>query len=80
MSKIIYPCETAAIFQDVIFVINPRNSSELLGEADRATEFFLNYFPYATLENIREEIIYSFGGLYLNDFQLIREAGHSTCS
>ncbi|EKN3879416.1 hypothetical protein RSE69_004010 [Yersinia enterocolitica] len=74
MSKITYPCETGAIFHDVIFVINPRNSSELLGEADRAAEFFLDYFPYATLENIREEIVYSFGGLYLNDFKLIREA------
>lgn len=74
MSKIIYPCETGAIFQDVIFVINPRNPSQLLGEADRAAEFFLDYFPYATLENIREEIVYSFGGLYLNDFQLIRGA------
>ena len=74
MSKITYPCETGAIFQDVIFVINPRNSSELLGEADMAAEFFQDYFPYATQENIREEIVYIFGGLYLNDFQLIREA------
>lgn len=74
MSKITYPCETGAIFQDVIFVIRPRHASELLSEADRATEFFLDYFPYATLENIREEIVYSFGGLYLNDFQLIKEA------
>ncbi|WP_426785859.1 hypothetical protein ACP3TB_21695 (plasmid) [Rahnella variigena] len=74
MNKINYPCETAAIFQDVIFVIRPKHSSELLCEADRATEFFLNYFPYATLENVRDGILYSFGGLYLNDFQLIREA------
>lgn len=74
MNKITYPCETAAIFQDVIFVIRPKHSSELLCEADGATEFFLNYFPYATLENIRDGILYSFGGLYLNDFQLIREA------
>lgn len=72
--KITYPCETAAIFQDVIFVINPRNASEILPEADRAAEFLLSYFPYATLENIRDGILYSFGGLYLNDFQLIREA------
>lgn len=74
MNKITYPCETAAIFQDVIFVINPRNASEILPEADKAAEFFLSYFPYATLENIRDGISYSFGGLYLNDFQLIREA------
>lgn len=73
MSKITYPCETAAIFQDVVFVIRPQSNATVLNEADRATEFFLNYFPYATLENIREEILYSFGGLYLNDFQLIRE-------
>ncbi len=74
MSKIIYPCETAAIFQDVIFVINPRSAHEILSEADRAAEFFLGYFPHATLENVREGISYSFGGRYLNDFELLREA------
>lgn len=74
MSKITYPCETGAIFQNVIFVIHPRDASELLCEADKAANFFMSHFPCATLEDIREEIVYSFGGLYLNDFQLIREA------
>ncbi|HBM2590212.1 hypothetical protein QU609_20105 [Enterobacter hormaechei subsp. hoffmannii] len=74
MKKITYPCETAAIFQNVIFVMRPYSSSNLLAEADKATEFFLNYFPHATLESIRESILYSFGGLYLNDSELIREA------
>lgn len=74
MSQITYPCETAAIFQDVIFVIRPKHSSELLGEADKAAEFFLNHFPKTTLKKIQAGILYSFGGLYLNDFQLIREA------
>lgn len=74
MSKIIYPCETAAIFQGVIFVIRPQSSSELLCEADRAAEFYLSYFPYCTLEDVMEGIRYSFGGLYLNDFEIIREA------
>lgn len=74
VKKIHYPCETAAIFQDVLFVIRVNHSSELLCSADRAAEFYLNHFPYATLESIREGILYSFGGLYLNDFDLIREA------
>lgn len=74
MMTIHYPCETAAIFQDVIFVIRPKDASELLCEADKAAEFFLNYFPFATLENIRDEIIYSFGGLYLSDWEIIRGA------
>lgn len=74
MKKIHYPCETAAIFQDVLFVIRLNDASEVLDKADRAAEFYLNYFPYATLENIREGILYSFGGLYLNDFELILEA------
>lgn len=74
MKKIIYPCETAAIFQDVIFVINPSSAHQLLSEADRASEFFLVHFPYATLENVRDGILYSFGGRYLNDFELLREA------
>ncbi|HCW3133816.1 hypothetical protein [Citrobacter freundii] len=74
MKKIHYPCETAAIFQDVLFVIRLNDASEVLDKADRAAELYLNYFPYATLENIREGILYSFGGLYLNDFELILEA------
>lgn len=74
MNKIHYPCETAAIFQDVLFVIRVNHVSELLCAADRAAEFYLDFFPYATLENIRDGILYSFGGLYLNDFELIREA------
>lgn len=74
VKKIHYPCETGAIFQGVIFVIRPQHASELLAEADRATEFYMNYFPYATLEDIREGILYSFGGLYLRDDQIIREA------
>ncbi|MBC1185569.1 hypothetical protein HII27_07535 [Kluyvera sp. SCKS090646] len=73
MNKIHYPCETAAIFQDVLFVIRVNHYSELLCASGRATEFYLDYFPYATLESIREGILYSFGGLYLNDFELIRE-------
>lgn len=74
MSSIQFPCETAAIFQDVIYVIRPNHASELLSEADRAAEFFLRHFPYVTLEGIREGILYSFGGQYLNDCQLVREA------
>ncbi|CBX44574.1 hypothetical protein P88_00630 [Erwinia phage phiEt88] len=74
MSKINFPCETAAIFQDVIFVMRPNNSSEILSEADKAAEFFLNYFPFCTLENIRDGVVYSFGGLYLDDFDIIRWA------
>ncbi|WP_312077133.1 hypothetical protein [Leclercia sp.] len=74
MNKIHYPCETAAIFQDVLFVMRVNHCSELLCAADRAAEFYLNYFPYATLENIRDGILYSFDGLYLNDYELIREA------
>ena len=74
MNKIHYPCETAAIFQDVLFVMRVSHYSELLCAADRAAEFYLNYFTYATLESIRDGILYSFGGLYLNDYELIREA------
>ncbi|QGU87063.1 hypothetical protein [Erwinia sorbitola] len=74
VKKINYPCETAAIFQDVIFVIRPQHASDLLIEADKAAEFYLNHFPYATLENVREGIRYSFCGLYLSDDQIIRDA------
>ncbi|MCH0685602.1 hypothetical protein KVQ01_11285 [Escherichia coli] len=69
-----YPCETAAIFQDVVFVIRPQSASELLSECDRAAEFFLSYFPYCELKDVRDGVIYSFGGLYLNDYEIIREA------
>nr|MCF0337441.1 hypothetical protein [Klebsiella pneumoniae] len=52
VKKINYPCQTAAIFQDVIYVMRPASASELLAEADKASEFYLNYFPFATLEDI----------------------------
>ncbi|WP_369606257.1 hypothetical protein [Serratia marcescens] len=74
MTSIQFPCETAAIFQDVIYVIRPNHVSELLREADRAAEFFLGHFPYVSLDVVREGILYSFGGRYLNDYELIREA------
>lgn len=74
VKRIDYPCETAEIFQDVLFVMRLNDASELLDKADMAAEFYLSHFPFCTLENIREGILYSFGGLYLNDFELIREA------
>lgn len=74
VKKIHYPCETAAIFQDVLFVMRVNHYSELLSQADSAAEFYLSHFPYCTLENVREGVLYSFGGLYLNDYELIREA------
>ncbi len=74
VKRIHYPCETAAIFQDVLFVMRVNHYSELLSQADRAAEFYLIHFPYCTLENVREGVLYSFGGLYLNDYELIREA------
>lgn len=74
VKKIHYPCETAAIFQDVLFVIRPQNANELLDVCDSAAEFFLSYFPFCKLEDVREGITYSFGGLYLNDYEIIREA------
>lgn len=36
VKKINYPCQTAAIFQDVIYVMRPASASELLAEADKA--------------------------------------------
>ncbi|NWC63730.1 hypothetical protein [Cedecea sp. P7760] len=74
VKKIHYPCETAAIFQDVLFIIHPQHAEDLLYECDRAAEFFLGYFPYCELADVREGIAYSFGGLYLNDDEIIMEA------
>lgn len=74
VKRIHYPCETAAIFQDVLFVMRLNDASEVLDKADRAAEFYLSHFPFCTLENVREGVLYSFGGLYLNDYELIREA------
>lgn len=68
-----YPCETAAIFQGIVFVIRPQSKSDLWAEIERAETFYLNYFPYATTEHIWDGIRYSFGGLYLNGLQANRE-------
>lgn len=74
VKKIHYPCETAAIFQDVVFVMRVNDATELLGAADRSAEFYLSYFPFCELEDVREGIRYSFGGLYLRDDNILREA------
>lgn len=74
MRKITYPCEAAAIFNDVVFVIRPNIAEDLMDECDKAETFFLNFFPYATHENVFDEIRYSFGGLYLNSFEVYRES------
>ncbi|MGQ7807185.1 hypothetical protein ACUN3I_16375 [Hafnia alvei] len=74
MRKITYPCETAAIFNDVVFVIRPNSAEDLMEECDKAETFFLNFFPYATYENVFDEIRYSFGGLYLNSLEVYMES------
>ena len=74
MREITYPCETAAIFNDVVFVVRPSSAEDLMEECDKAETFFLNFFPYATHENVFDEIRYSFGGLYLNSFEVYRES------
>lgn len=74
VKRIHYPCETAAIFQDVVFVMRVSDATELLSAADRVAEFYLSYFPFCQLEDVREGIRYSFGGLYLRDDHIIREA------
>lgn len=74
MRKITYPCETAAIFNDVVFVIRPNSAEDLMEECDKAETFFLNFFPYATHKNVFDEIRYSVGGLYLNSFEVYRES------
>lgn len=74
MRKITYPCETAAIFNDVVFVIRTNSAEDLMEECDKAETFFLNFFPYATHENVFDEMRYSFGGLYLNSLEAYRES------
>lgn len=74
MRKITYPCETAAIFNDVVFVIRPNSAEDLMEECDKAESFFLNFFPYVTHENVFDDICYSFGGLYLNSLEVYRES------
>lgn len=72
MSKITYPCETAAICKDVVFVIRPQSRDQLVAECERADMFFREMTPKATNQDLRETR-YSFGGLYLNSDDIIRE-------
>lgn len=74
MNTLNYPCETAAIFQGVIFPISPKDKLDLGREIEKAEQFYLNFFPFATLENIWDGISYSFGGLYLSNYHVYREA------
>lgn len=74
MRKIIYPCETAAIFNDVVFVIRTNSAEDLMEECKKAETFFLNFFPSATNECVCNEIRYSFGGLYIDSLETLWES------
>lgn len=69
-----YPCETAAVFNGVVFVINPQDKPHLAVEADRAYEFYRNFFPHITASEVLTRIRFSFGGLYLSLNDIQREA------
>lgn len=69
-----YPCETAAVFNGVVFVINPQDKAHLSEEADRAYEFYRNFFPKISAREVLARIRFSFGGLYLTLSDIQREA------
>lgn len=66
-----YPCETAAVFNGVVFVINPKDKFHLAEECDRAYAFYRHFFPELGVNAVLSRIRFSFGGLYLtlNDIQ-----------
>lgn len=68
-----YPCETAAVFNSVVFVINPQNKDHLAEEADRAYEFYRGFFPEIPASEVLTRIRFSFGGLYLKLIDVQRE-------
>lgn len=69
-----YPCETAAVFNGVVFVINPQNKDHLAEEADRAYEFYRGFFQEISASEVLERLRFSFGGLYLSLIGVQREA------
>ncbi|HDZ9010898.1 TPA: hypothetical protein RUY31_003605 [Klebsiella quasipneumoniae subsp. similipneumoniae] len=69
-----YPCETAAIFNNVVFVINPQDKGHLADECDRAYEFYRNFFPGMPAVEVLHRLRFSFGGLYLSVNDIQREA------
>lgn len=68
-----YPCETAAVFNGVVFVINPQCKSHLAEEADRAYEFYRGFFPDVPALEVLNRLRFSFGGLYLKLIDVQRE-------
>lgn len=74
VKKIQYPCETASIFQGVVFVICVTDATELFTAIENAIDFYLGYFPFCNQESVRDGIRYSFGGLYLRDTHILMEA------
>ncbi|WP_447723269.1 hypothetical protein [Enterobacter asburiae] len=66
-----YPCETAAVFNGVVFVINPKDKFHLAEECDRAYQFYRNFFPRLGVNKVLTGMRFSFGGQYLtlNDIQ-----------
>lgn len=69
-----YPCETAAVFNGVVFVINPQNKYHLAEECDRAYEFYRKFFPKISASEVLSRIRFSFGGQYLKLIDIQREA------
>ncbi|WP_426785861.1 hypothetical protein ACP3TB_21705 (plasmid) [Rahnella variigena] len=65
MNKIIFPCETAVIFRDVIYPVTFNSKKDISEGLEMAVRWFESN-QTATVKAIKKSMLVSFLGLYLN--------------
>lgn len=65
MNKIIFPCETAAIFKDVIYPLTFNSKKDIAEGLELAVRWFESN-KKSTEKVIKKSMLVSFWGLYLN--------------
>ncbi|TCL06872.1 hypothetical protein [Sodalis ligni] len=73
MKEINFPCETAVIFRDTIFLIRLQGKSDLCQQMEMATGWFKRWFS-APEDEVKAALFVSFGGLYLDYKQTMERA------
>lgn len=72
MNNITYPCNTAAVYQDVIFPISLNTKHDIRSEIDLAVKWFKRWSGDNEVD-ITVDMLVSFGGLYLSYQQSLRK-------
>ncbi|CAH0205892.1 hypothetical protein SRABI106_01638 [Rahnella aquatilis] len=73
MNKIIFPCETAVIFKDVIYPVTFNSKKDIAEGLEMAVRWFESN-KKVTAKAIKKSMLVSFWGLYLSYEQSMERA------